>query len=131
MGSLIKRRQNNEQKNESMQPVDVRTHEWGTSSMGTSICLDNALNGKEYEKIFAFGFENMKRREINMRNMLLFLICFPVISCVVQLWIHWQAFKIYWKGIPIQPHPRQKYVNPCVFWIKHSVIFIIAIVAKV
>ena len=125
-GCLIQR------KNESSERLDIKKHEWGTSSLASAVSLEkNAIDWNEYEKVFDFGFRDMKRMEINNRNMLLFLMYFPVISCAIQLWIYWQALKVYWKGIEVQQHPKNKYVNPFVFWIKHSLMFLVAIISNI
>merc|ERR1712228_1130665 len=128
-GSLIQQKNEND---EDGMNENIQKHEWGTSSMAKSVCLsEGGIDWNKYEKVFDFGFADMKRMEINNKNMLLFLIYFPVISCVIQLWIHWQAFKVYWKGIKVQQHPTNKYVNPFIFWIKHSLIFLVAIISNV
>merc|ERR1712129_515099 len=68
---------------------------------------------------------------INCKNVLLFFIYFPIIACAVQLWIHWQALKVYCKGVANQRHPRNKYVNPFTFWMKHTFIFCVATLSLV
>eukprot|EP01084_Bolivina_argentea_P108123 193231_1 len=126
-GSLLKYKNENDKMN-----VNIKTHKWGTSSLGTHIDLQkNGIDNNKYIKAFDFGFRDMERMEMNNKNMVLFLLYCPVICCVIQLWIHWQAFKVYYKGISIKQHPKNKYVNPFTFWIKHIIIFVMAVIGEI
>ena len=108
--------------------AEVMVHEWGTSSLAKQVDLNHVVRD-HVVKAFDFGFRDMERVQINKGNMLRFVLHFPVICCVIQLWIHWQAVKVYWKGISVKAHPRDKYVNPVTFWIKHVLIFVIGAIA--
>lgn len=109
---------------------NIKKHKWGTSSL-SDIDYTNITNNNQLIKVFDFGFKEMNRIEINLVNMIKFALYFPVICCVIQLWIHWQAAKVYFKGISIKDHPQNKGVNPFKWWFKHIIIFFVAIISKI
>ena len=122
-GSLLRDKHN---ENGTIKGNDIKKHKWGTSSLAD----DDRIDYNQFIKVFDFGFRDMKRKEINTINMVKFILYFPVICCMVQLWIHWQAIKVYLKGISIKDHPENKSVNPLFWWIKHLIIFMVGIVGK-
>lgn len=126
-GSLLRFRKSAERMD-----ATVKVHRWGTSSLASPVDLKvDGLRRDRLIKAFDFGFREMKRMEINYWNMFRFMSYFPVICCVIQLWIHWQAVKVYWKGISVKRHPTDKYVNPMVFWLKHAVIFVVGVIGMI
>ena len=135
--NVEKTTQNIMQTNDNIEPkqrqkqtsnIKIETHGWGTSSLAKMVALDetNQVNAMQTEetKAFAFGFEKMERKEMNIWNLISFMIYFPVVCCLAQFWIHWQAFKVFYKGISVKEHPNKVKVSFSGFWIKHTCIFI-------
>lgn len=50
----------------------------------------------------------LTRREITGRNLASVLLQYPFMTFRVMFGIHWQAFRLWLKGVPVQTHPDKK-----------------------
>lgn len=60
---------------------------------------------KTKEVWFTANFE-MKRMDFSPENLLYVLLFYPLHTRMIQLWIHWEAVKIWLKGVPTFEHPN-------------------------
>mgnify|MGYP002624125558 CR=1 FL=1 len=50
----------------------------------------------------------LRRREIDGKSLLRVLAAYPAMTARVWAGIHWQAFRLWWKGVPFVPHPSYR-----------------------
>lgn len=50
----------------------------------------------------------LRRRPISAASLAAALLRFPLMPAQVMLGIHWQALRLWWKGVPIHDHPRKR-----------------------
>ena len=57
---------------------------------------------------FFFATLVLKRKEINGMSLATVLLRYPLMTISVMFSIHWQAFRLWVKGCPVQTHPDKK-----------------------
>ena len=62
------------------------------------------LKQKTNELYFTASFE-LQREQFSTKNLLYLLTIYPLHTRIIQLWIHIEAIKLWWKGVPLYPHP--------------------------
>jgi DUF1365 family protein len=86
--------------------------------------LDDVKNAKTFEVVL-----DLKRAEIDSGSLSHALMRYPLMTSVAQLYIHWQAVKVFWKGVQYQTPPTSsppiglKHVG------LHLVLFVFAFIA--
>lgn len=56
-------------------------------------------------KVFTARFE-VKRQALHPMNVCWQMIRFPVYCFIIQLWIHYEAIRLFVKGVKFVPHPE-------------------------
>lgn len=64
------------------------------------------LTKKETNELWFSASFNLKRLEFNPINILYVLIVYPLHTRIIQLWIHIEAIKLFFKGVPMFNHPE-------------------------
>lgn len=54
---------------------------------------------------FTASFE-LKKIPFTPFNLLYVLVFYPLHTRIIQIWIHFEALKLWWKGVPTFPHPK-------------------------
>jgi len=78
-------------------------YDWYFTSPNKKITV-NMKNFKDNMKVFDASL-NLKRKNLNFKNLLNQIIRYPFITIKVFLRIHWQAFKLWLKGATFYTHP--------------------------
>jgi len=86
-------------------PMDI-DYDWRFNTPGSrlSVHMENAHKGG---KIFDATLV-LEREEIAARSLARVLISFPFMTLKIILAIHWQALKLWLKGVPVHDHPGKK-----------------------
>lgn len=83
-------------------PMDM-DYQWSGSAPGQRLVF-TLNNFSDSKKVFAAGV-NLKREEISPFKLTMILFRFPLMTIKVFLGIHWQALKLWLKGLKIFKHP--------------------------
>ncbi len=83
--------------------MQMRYH-WEAQEPGEKL-LVNIANHDQEGFLFSAGM-NLQRREINAGNLATCLIKYPAMTAKVYAAIHWQALKLWAKGVKYVPHPE-------------------------
>jgi hypothetical protein len=47
----------------------------------------------------------VERKSLHPLQLALYVTTFPIYCLIIQLWIHYEAFRLFLKGVTFQPHP--------------------------
>ena len=83
-------------------PMDM-SYQWTIGRPGDSLAL-RIENLQGTRKPFQASMQ-LKRREITGRQLASTLLRYPCMTAQVFLGIHWQAWKLWRKKVPVHPHP--------------------------
>ena len=85
--------------------MDIR-YDWVLSSPGEllSVYMANAENGRR----FFDAAMSLRRREITGSALAGALLRFPLLTMKIIAAIHWEALRLWIKGVPVYAHPRKK-----------------------
>jgi DUF1365 family protein len=83
-------------------PMDI-DYDWrfNTPNEELTVHMENARDGR---KIFDATIV-LQREEISGRSLARVLFTFPLMTVKIILAIHWQALKLWGKGVPVHDHP--------------------------
>lgn len=80
------------------------TYDWIFSTPGSTL-LVQSQNIRAGERYFATQ-TRLVRRDVTLSSLLYFLlVAFPALTLRIQIWIHIEAFRLWWKGVPLHAHP--------------------------
>ncbi|MEZ5940447.1 MAG: DUF1365 domain-containing protein [Planctomycetaceae bacterium] len=68
--------------------------------------LDVSISNFRGEDCLFNATLHMQREPLTNWNMLSHLVAFPCMTAKVYAAIHWEALRLWWKGIPYVPHPK-------------------------
>ena len=63
-------------------------------------------NDRNSEQVFFNAFVHIHRSSIHPFNIVWNMIRFPIYCMIIQLWIHWEALLLFFKGVEFVPHPN-------------------------
>ncbi len=86
-------------------PMDME-YRWRTTPPEERLSV-HIENRKDGVRVFDATL-SLERREITGRRLAWALLRFPAMTARIVLWIHWEAVKLWWKGIPVHPHPDRR-----------------------
>eukprot|EP01041_Mallomonas_annulata_P004029 gene4029-8020_t len=75
------------------------------------ISVNSKLLKKQTNELwFTANFE-LQQLPLTPLSLLYMLIAYPLHTRIIQIWIHYEAIKLWWKGIPLFAHPNNSDVN--------------------
>ncbi len=86
-------------------PMNI-DYDWRLGEPGArlSVHMENHLNGgKHFDATLA-----LERREINATSLARVLISYPLMTLRIIVAIHWQALRLWLKGVPFLVHPKKQ-----------------------
>ncbi len=81
------------------------THEWRMNEPTERLWL-HIQNRMQEERLFDATL-SLEREEINSRNLARALTSYPFMTARVTAAIHWQALRLWLKGVPVHTHPAK------------------------
>ncbi len=83
-------------------PMDLR-YGWHSTTPGPHLAVH--LNVLKNQQRILDATLSLRRQPITGWNLVKALVRFPLITLKVIAAIHWEALRLWWKGIPYCPHP--------------------------
>ncbi|GAB5354781.1 hypothetical protein AAMO2058_000148800 [Amorphochlora amoebiformis] len=80
------------------------SYDFSFHSPGNTLQVNTSMF-KEDKRWFSATLK-LRRREWRWWNMLMLLVYFPWMTIYIQVLIHWEAVRIWRKGVPFHPHPE-------------------------
>ena len=86
-------------------PLYLRSYDWRFSQPNGRTLLVQSANWKDGERVFTTQL--MLERQATTRAAMAFMLfcAFPLLTFRIQWWIHYEAFRLWWKGTALFPHP--------------------------
>ncbi|MEZ6055749.1 MAG: DUF1365 domain-containing protein [Planctomycetaceae bacterium] len=84
-------------------PMEM-TYKWSVSQPGERLSVQ--IEDYEAEDLRLDATLLLERTEISSRTLAWSLISHPCMTLRIAIAIYWQAFRLWWKGVPFVPHPR-------------------------
>lgn len=81
------------------------------STLSDNIWVKSKLLKKESNEIWFTASFDLKRIDFTPLNILYVLTFYPIQTRLIQVYIHIEAFKLWWKGIPTFSHPNNPTIN--------------------
>ena len=103
---------NNDTKTGDTRPTATTTTNATTTTTGVtntnthSNTLRITTNMKKEKKLFFSAHLNVQNRGLHPMMLAQRLILFPIFCFIIQLWIHYEAFWLFVKGVAYVPHPK-------------------------
>lgn len=86
-------------------PMDM-IYDWCFTDPGRRLTVFMA-NSRKGRRIFGASLR-LKRTEINGASLARVLVKFPFMTLKIIAAIHWEAFRLWWKGVPLHAHPDKR-----------------------
>lgn len=81
------------------------------SRLGSSLRVSSKLIKLQSDEVWFTASFDLQRIEFTPVNILYVLIFYPVQTRLIQVYIHYEALKLWWKGVPTFPHPKGPTIN--------------------
>ncbi|MBJ89952.1 MAG: chromosome partitioning protein ParA [Woeseia sp.] len=85
--------------------MDVE-YDWALTEPADNLFV--RINNISDDTKFFFATLALRRKEINGMSLATVLLRYPLMTITVMFSIHWQAFRLWIKGCPVQTHPEKK-----------------------
>ena len=83
----------------------MRSYDWRFSQPNGRTLLVQSANWKDGERVFTTQLM-LERAPLTRAGLAYMLFCaFPLLTFRIQWWIHYEAFRLWWKGTALFPHP--------------------------
>jgi uncharacterized protein len=76
------------------------------SRLGKSLSVGSKLIKLQSDEVWFTASFDLQRIDFTPWNLLYVLCCYPLQTRLIQVYIHIEALKLWWKGIPTFPHPK-------------------------
>lgn len=82
-----------------------RSYDWRFSQPNGSTLLVQSANWKDGERVFTVQLM-LERAPLTRAHLAYMLFwAFPFLTFRIQWWIHYEAFRLWWRGAELFPHP--------------------------
>jgi hypothetical protein len=85
-------------------PMD-QEYEWIFSEPADTMLVQN-MNMAGRNSVFVSQLRLSKQALSLVQLLYLLFVAFPLLTHRIQLWIHVEAFRLWWKGVDLFPHPH-------------------------
>jgi DUF1365 family protein len=86
-------------------PLPHHSYDWRFSQPNGSTLLVQSANWKDGERVFTTQLM-LEKCALTRASLAYMLFCaFPLLTFRIQWWIHYEAFRLWWKGTELFPHP--------------------------